>query len=189
MVAAAPLPRRGHERFHTAASARTRATLPYSTAWTTGSWCSTLRPCAAFAARGHHLLQPRERLYARQPCAHRRHPRFRRVSTAVGGRARDLHNPGQFEITDSRSLEEMAAALAGVAIRPCSKTGKTPWPCNTKSILLPHGSLAHTGLPCGQQRFSQPHYGCRHAQCASYRACPLPQVQNRSKHCTLPAWA
>ncbi|MBD5553138.1 MAG: 2-iminoacetate synthase ThiH [Desulfovibrio sp.] len=35
------------------------------------------------------------------------------VSTAVGGRAtEDTHNPGQFEISDRRSLPEMAAALA-----------------------------------------------------------------------------
>lgn len=35
------------------------------------------------------------------------------VSTAVGGRAtEDLHNPGQFEISDHRSLEDMMADLA-----------------------------------------------------------------------------
>ena len=49
------------------------------------------------------------------------------VSTAVGGRAtEDLHNPGQFEITDSRSLEEMAAALAGIGYQAVLKDWEDP---------------------------------------------------------------
>ena len=49
------------------------------------------------------------------------------VSTAVGGRAtEDLHNPGQFEITDSRSLEEMTSALLGMGYQPVLKDWEHP---------------------------------------------------------------
>ena len=49
------------------------------------------------------------------------------VSTAVGGRAtEDLHNPGQFEISDHRSLEQMAAALAANGYQAVLKDWETP---------------------------------------------------------------
>lgn len=49
------------------------------------------------------------------------------VSTAVGGRAtEDLHNPGQFEITDHRSLEEMTASLAGIGYQAVLKDWEHP---------------------------------------------------------------
>ena len=49
------------------------------------------------------------------------------VSTAVGGRAtEDLHNPGQFEITDSRSLEQMMADLAANGYQPVLKDWEDP---------------------------------------------------------------
>ncbi len=49
------------------------------------------------------------------------------VSTAVGGRAtEDLHNPGQFEITDHRSLEQMMAALAANGYQPVLKDWEDP---------------------------------------------------------------
>ena len=49
------------------------------------------------------------------------------VSTAVGGRAtEDLHNPGQFEITDRRSLEEMTASLAGIGYQAVLKDWEDP---------------------------------------------------------------
>ncbi len=49
------------------------------------------------------------------------------VSTAVGGRTtKDAHNPGQFEITDNRSLEQMAAALAGMGYQPVLKDWEDP---------------------------------------------------------------
>jgi len=45
----------------------------------------------------------------------------------VGGRAtEDLHNPGQFEITDRRSLEEMAASLAGIGYQAVLKDWEDP---------------------------------------------------------------
>lgn len=44
------------------------------------------------------------------------------VSTAVGGRVtEDLHNPGQFEISDSRSLEQMMADLSANGYQPVLK--------------------------------------------------------------------
>lgn len=44
------------------------------------------------------------------------------VSTAVGGRAtEDLHNPGQFEISDTRSLEKMMADLTANGYQPVLK--------------------------------------------------------------------
>lgn len=49
------------------------------------------------------------------------------VSTAVGGRAtEDKHNPGQFEITDRRSLEAMSAALAGMGYQAVLKDWEDP---------------------------------------------------------------
>ena len=49
------------------------------------------------------------------------------VSTAVGGRAtEDLHNPGQFEITDHRSLEQMMADLAANGYQPVLKDWEDP---------------------------------------------------------------
>jgi len=49
------------------------------------------------------------------------------VSTAVGGRAtEDLHNPGQFEISDSRSLSQMTAALAARGYQAVIKDWETP---------------------------------------------------------------
>lgn len=49
------------------------------------------------------------------------------VSTAVGGRAtQDMHNPGQFEITDRRSLEEMTAALAAIGYQAVLKDWEDP---------------------------------------------------------------
>ncbi len=49
------------------------------------------------------------------------------VSTAVGGRAtEDLHNPGQFEITDRRSLEEMVASLTGIGYQAVLKDWEDP---------------------------------------------------------------
>ena len=65
------------------------------------------------------------------PTASAPHWRYMRVSagvsTAVGGRAtEDLHNPGQFEITDSRSLEEMAASLAGIGYQAVLKDWEDP---------------------------------------------------------------
>lgn len=51
------------------------------------------------------------------------------VSTAVGGRAtEDLHNPGQFEISDSRSLAQMTAALAENGYQAVLKDWETPLP-------------------------------------------------------------
>ena len=49
------------------------------------------------------------------------------VSTAVGGRAtEDKHNPGQFEITDRRSLAEMTAALAANGYQAVLKDWEDP---------------------------------------------------------------
>lgn len=49
------------------------------------------------------------------------------VSTAVGGRAtQDLHNPGQFEITDHRSLEEMMHDLTIRGFQPVLKDWEDP---------------------------------------------------------------
>ena len=49
------------------------------------------------------------------------------VSTAVGGRATEnLHNPGQFEISDSRNLEEMLAALASIGYQGVIKDWEDP---------------------------------------------------------------
>ncbi|MBQ9452081.1 MAG: 2-iminoacetate synthase ThiH [Desulfovibrio sp.] len=49
------------------------------------------------------------------------------VSTAVGGRATEnLHNPGQFEITDRRSLEEMVASLSGIGYQAVLKDWEDP---------------------------------------------------------------
>ncbi|MDO5484277.1 MAG: 2-iminoacetate synthase ThiH [Desulfovibrionaceae bacterium] len=49
------------------------------------------------------------------------------VSTAVGGRAtEDLHNPGQFEIADRRSLNQMATALAANGYQAVIKDWETP---------------------------------------------------------------
>ena len=49
------------------------------------------------------------------------------VSTAVGGRAtEDLHNPGQFEISDSRSLSQMVAALADRGYQAVLKDWEAP---------------------------------------------------------------
>lgn len=49
------------------------------------------------------------------------------VSTAVGGRAtEDAHNPGQFEITDGRSLEQMVSALTGMGYQPVLKDWEDP---------------------------------------------------------------
>ncbi len=49
------------------------------------------------------------------------------VSTAVGGRAtEDKHNPGQFEISDRRSLAEMTAALAGIGYQAVLKDWEDP---------------------------------------------------------------
>lgn len=49
------------------------------------------------------------------------------VSTAVGGRAtEDKHNPGQFEITDRRSLEAMSSALAGMGYQAVLKDWEDP---------------------------------------------------------------
>jgi len=49
------------------------------------------------------------------------------VSTAVGGRVtEDAHNPGQFEITDGRSLEQMVSALAGMGYQPVLKDWEDP---------------------------------------------------------------
>ena len=49
------------------------------------------------------------------------------VSTAVGGRAtEDLHNPGQFEISDHRSLEAMTAALAANGYQAVIKDWEDP---------------------------------------------------------------
>ena len=49
------------------------------------------------------------------------------VSTAVGGRAtEDLRNPGQFEITDHRSLAEMIRDLRGLGYQPVLKDWEDP---------------------------------------------------------------
>lgn len=49
------------------------------------------------------------------------------VSTAVGGRAtEDLHNPGQFEISDHRSLDKMTADLAGHGYQAVLKDWENP---------------------------------------------------------------
>lgn len=49
------------------------------------------------------------------------------VSTAVGGRAtEDMRNPGQFEITDRRSLAEMTAALAANGYQAVLKDWEDP---------------------------------------------------------------
>lgn len=49
------------------------------------------------------------------------------VSTAVGGRAtEDLHNPGQFEITDRRSLAQMMADLAANGYQAVLKDWEDP---------------------------------------------------------------
>lgn len=49
------------------------------------------------------------------------------VSTAVGGRATpDLHNPGQFEITDHRSLSQMMADLQSLGYQPVLKDWEDP---------------------------------------------------------------
>lgn len=49
------------------------------------------------------------------------------VSTAVGGRATEnKHNPGQFEITDHRSLEEMVASLTGIGYQAVLKDWEDP---------------------------------------------------------------
>ncbi len=51
------------------------------------------------------------------------------VSTAVGGRATaDLHNPGQFEISDHRSLEQMVADLAANGYQAVIKDWEDPEP-------------------------------------------------------------
>jgi len=49
------------------------------------------------------------------------------VSTAVGGRAtEDLHNPGQFEISDTRSLPRMIADLAALGYQAVIKDWEEP---------------------------------------------------------------
>lgn len=49
------------------------------------------------------------------------------VSTAVGGRAtEDLHNPGQFEISDRRSLPQMVASLGGMGYQAVLKDWEDP---------------------------------------------------------------
>lgn len=49
------------------------------------------------------------------------------VSTAVGGRAtEDLHNPGQFEISDTRSLEKMIDDLAAQGYQAVLKDWENP---------------------------------------------------------------
>lgn len=49
------------------------------------------------------------------------------VSTAVGGRVtEDLHNPGQFEISDHRSLEKMTADLASLGYQAVVKDWEAP---------------------------------------------------------------
>lgn len=49
------------------------------------------------------------------------------VSTAVGGRAtQDLHNPGQFEIADHRSLEQMISDLAANGYQAVLKDWEDP---------------------------------------------------------------
>ncbi|MBQ9406458.1 MAG: 2-iminoacetate synthase ThiH [Desulfovibrio sp.] len=49
------------------------------------------------------------------------------VSTVVGGRAtQDMHNPGQFEITDRRSLPEMIASLSGIGYQAVLKDWEDP---------------------------------------------------------------
>ena len=49
------------------------------------------------------------------------------VSTAVGGRATaDLHNPGQVEITDHRSLDEMMDSLVRLGYQPVLKDWEHP---------------------------------------------------------------
>ncbi len=51
------------------------------------------------------------------------------VSTAVGGRATaNLHNPGQFEINDSRSLAQMSSDLAGLGYQAILKDWEDPAP-------------------------------------------------------------
>ncbi len=57
------------------------------------------------------------------------------VSTAVGGRAtEDLHNPGQFEISDKRSLPQMVADLASLGYQAVIKDWET-LPCPTSCAL------------------------------------------------------
>ena len=48
------------------------------------------------------------------------------VSTAVGGRATEADNSGQFDITDHRSVEEMTAALAGIGYQAVIKDWEDP---------------------------------------------------------------
>lgn len=49
------------------------------------------------------------------------------VSTAVGGRAtEDLHNPGQFEISDKRSLGQMITDLAAMGYQAVLKDWESP---------------------------------------------------------------
>lgn len=49
------------------------------------------------------------------------------VSTAVGGRAtEDLHNPGQFEISDTRSLEKMISDLSARGYQAVLKDWENP---------------------------------------------------------------
>ena len=50
------------------------------------------------------------------------------VSTAVGGRATNGDEVGQFEITDHRSVEEMTAALAQHRLSGCSQGLGRPGP-------------------------------------------------------------
>ncbi|MBQ7585828.1 MAG: 2-iminoacetate synthase ThiH [Desulfovibrionaceae bacterium] len=56
------------------------------------------------------------------------------VSTAVGGRAQgDQANPGQFEITDHRSLPEMQAALAKIGYQAVLKDWEDPTPSSVQT--------------------------------------------------------
>lgn len=49
------------------------------------------------------------------------------VSTAVGGRAtKDTHNPGQFEISDRRTLEQMITGLAALGYQAVLKDWEDP---------------------------------------------------------------
>lgn len=91
-------------------------------------WCSTLQPCAAFCP-----VPASPAPAARAPsCATHLVPLgvtrvSAGVSTAVGGRATaDLHNPGQFEITDHRSLDEMMDSLVRLGYQPVLKDWEHP---------------------------------------------------------------
>lgn len=57
------------------------------------------------------------------------------VSTAVGGRATEnMHNPGQFEISDRRSLSQMVADLASLGYQAVLKDWEEPTSCQTNSV-------------------------------------------------------